>query len=443
MGSVYEPVGFEGPEKKLEIDFQPAGEVAGSPCSPKHSLRSVPRSKWETILAVAQCNILSVLQNAHCDAYLLSESSMFVFDRKVMIKTCGTTSLLRTVPELMVVGQQLQLEIGFLQYSRTAFRYPEYQPAPHQSFRDEIAYLRQYLPEGFERVMADDHAIPPAQRMAWHVFTYDNQRMPTNEQSLEVCMFDLDPMAMRCFFGDDSLHGGDPVLCTHVSGIDDLLRAAKRLDQNAVDDDGAAPLVDAHLFSPCGYSMNALDGSTYYTIHITPENHCSYVSFETNAHLGSFVPVLRCVLETFRPARFQVAYVGDEQAAGTLAARDWPKHLHAGEQRFSRRDALQTGGCAKPKCSPMVWRRTGPYNHWMASSATYQCVLGWPSLACDEIAGERAHCGYNGWSSPVSGDSWSTRPTPSLCSDSERDLDDVPLDSSTTLDGQAPNISIG
>ena len=36
-----------------------------------HGLRVVPRSVWESMLAIVKCQVLSVIHNDHVDAYLL------------------------------------------------------------------------------------------------------------------------------------------------------------------------------------------------------------------------------------------------------------------------------------------------------------------------------------------------------------------------------------
>ena len=77
--------------------------------------------------------------------------------------------------------------------------------------------------------------------------------------------------------------------------------------------------VDHYLFDPCGYSLNGLLGPYYFTIHVTPENICSYASFETTipaknfyrrtrpgseTEFESFDDVISRVIDCFKPGRF-------------------------------------------------------------------------------------------------------------------------------------------
>ncbi|MEZ4871906.1 MAG: hypothetical protein R2827_06610 [Bdellovibrionales bacterium] len=65
--------------------------------------------------------------------------------------------------------------------------------------------------------------------------------------------------------------------------------------------------IDDYLFQPCGYSLNALRGSEYYTIHVTPQDVGAYVSFETNVRIDqNYLPVLKRVIEVFQPSAFDV-----------------------------------------------------------------------------------------------------------------------------------------
>eukprot|EP00282_Hemiselmis_andersenii_P002298 CAMPEP_0114156416 /NCGR_PEP_ID=MMETSP0043_2-20121206/26037_1 /TAXON_ID=464988 /ORGANISM="Hemiselmis andersenii, Strain CCMP644" /LENGTH=107 /DNA_ID=CAMNT_0001251837 /DNA_START=61 /DNA_END=384 /DNA_ORIENTATION=+ len=51
--------------------------------------------------------------------------------------------------------------------------------------------------------------------------------------------------------------------------------------------------------------MNGVaQGDAYWTIHITPEAHCSYASFETNYKCGAYEELIQGIIAVFKPGRF-------------------------------------------------------------------------------------------------------------------------------------------
>jgi hypothetical protein len=139
---------FEGPEKTLEVCFRkmelegpvaPALLEGGDPRNA--GLRRLSRDDLSRICARARCTILSCVSNNYVDAYVLSESSLFVYPYMLVLKTCGTTTLLRCIALLIDMGRKLGLEIDWVGYSRKNFNFPGDQAFPHQSFHQELEYL--------------------------------------------------------------------------------------------------------------------------------------------------------------------------------------------------------------------------------------------------------------------------------------------------------------
>eukprot|EP00069_Balaena_mysticetus_P003539 bmy_16868T0 len=120
---------FEETEKVLEVWFsrqQPdANQVSGD-------LRTIPRSEWDILLKDVQCSIISVTKTDKQEAYVLSESSMFVSKRRFILKTCGIT-----------VG----LTQSFF-YSCKNFMKSSHQGYPHRNFQEEIEFLNAIFPNG-------------------------------------------------------------------------------------------------------------------------------------------------------------------------------------------------------------------------------------------------------------------------------------------------------
>jgi S-adenosylmethionine decarboxylase len=125
---------FEGPEKTLEICFRKKDEEGPAVTKPgeRAGLRRLTKSQLDRICARARCTILSSISNQYLDAYVLSESSLFVYPYMFVLKTCGTTTLLRCIALLIDFGGQLGLEIDWVGYSRKNFNFPGDQAFPHQ-----------------------------------------------------------------------------------------------------------------------------------------------------------------------------------------------------------------------------------------------------------------------------------------------------------------------
>jgi len=275
---------FEGPEKKLEIDFWPS--VNADP----RGLRLITRDRWQDMLNEAKCTIISQRSNAFFDSFILSESSLFVYPTKVMVKTCGTTTLLRVIPKLLKIAEDCDLEVDFVQYSRRNFLFPNAQLHPHSGFDHEVEFLNAFFD-------GNGYVMGPVTGDHWYLYIADYHKRPTEmmrDQSLEIMMVDLDRQAMTQFYKGDHFISTEHV--TNESGISSILPGSD---------------IDAHMFDPCGYSMNGLLNEAYSTIHITPQVQCSYVSYETSYSTDSYTDILRRTIDTFKPGRFMVAVVAD------------------------------------------------------------------------------------------------------------------------------------
>jgi len=112
---------FEGSEKRIEVDFSFSAKA------PAKGLRALSREQLDELMALAHCEIVSSRTNDHFDAYVLSESSLFVYPNKYVLKTCGTTRLLRSIPRLLELASGLGMQVARAKYSRATFLFPEHQ----------------------------------------------------------------------------------------------------------------------------------------------------------------------------------------------------------------------------------------------------------------------------------------------------------------------------
>jgi S-adenosylmethionine decarboxylase len=309
--------GFEGYEKRLELHF-----FGDDPAMLDNNLglRLLDFESLEQVLNAVQCTVVSAVANQYFDAYVLSESSLFVYPTKIIIKTCGTTQLLKSIRPLIHYACNLGLSLCSCRYTRGTFIFPKAQPSPHTSFKEEVMCLEDALPNNLCYRKA---SVMPSKTTtnSWHVFTAsDESHIIPNDHDIdtvEVCMTDLDRVLARKFFlppggGNKS---GDVAgkEMTKITGIGDINPRAMICD---------------FAFDPCGYSMNGIHNDRYSTIHVTPEDGFSYASFECvgsifdDDDIEHLVGTLRKAVQVFRPATLSVST--------TCASHEvWPRVTHA------------------------------------------------------------------------------------------------------------------
>lgn len=305
---------FEGPEKTLEVCFRRKDGLAEVMEPGKRAgLRTLTRLELDAVCNKARCTILSQISNQYLDAYVLSESSLFVYNYMIIIKTCGTTTLLRCLALIIELGRRIGLDLDWVGYSRKNFNFPGDQQFPHGSFMQEIEYLNDHK-KLCEKLDGNGYTLGPITADHWFVFVADqtirsNIEDLDNDRVLNIMMFDIDEEVADIFYYDhyesnkDANETKDEAVKrisfeqTKKAGIDALCPGA---------------LFDPRAFEPCGYSMNAIQFKSYFTMHITPEEGSSYASFETNQKLSSYTALINNVVRTFKPKRFVMTLMADE-----------------------------------------------------------------------------------------------------------------------------------
>jgi len=366
---------FEGPEKLLEIWFWKSDKDIPQTFN-QEGLRCIALEKWVKILDLVNCKVLSMKSSKFMDAYLLSESSFFVFPHKLILKTCGTTTTLAALNEIfeLVSGHFYDPKIEFngkhvhkVFYSRRSFMFPEKQVHVHKDWKNEVSLLNNHFINGKSYVVgnftSDDH---------WYLYTggelEPHCEKSDHDQTFEILMTQLDPEKAQQFVtsrkpGVESLiksgveeHdlGHDVGMDTmRESGLADIFEGNDKIDwkshlpspspDNSETEDESMNsnkyvkkllqfdfIHDAFSFAPCGYSSNSIEsnlGGYYYTLHITPETGWSYASFETNYPFSdkspaSIVDVLLKVLKIFEPRKFSMTLINEmiDQHCGNITS---------------------------------------------------------------------------------------------------------------------------
>lgn len=229
---------YEGSEKRLEI-------------TSTLDLLQFEDLFWQEMVAEAGAHIISVIENNELKAFLLSESSLFVWQHRILLITCGETHLLQAA--LYFQNKVNRDALTSLLFQRHQPLQPERQKS---NFQQDSLLLQQHL-QGDSLHWRSDYC--------GDAFLFGNNQQPFATKNILM----QHTLSGKLF---DMLHQGH-VSCEKVASALNL------------EDYFSHFRIDQHSFDPLGYSLNAINGSEYFTLHITPEKHCSYLSFESNLPL--------------------------------------------------------------------------------------------------------------------------------------------------------------
>ncbi len=251
---------FEGSEKKIEIIFSPKSS----------SLRSFPEKFWQNIIKACGASIISSSKLSFIDSYILSESSLFLWDHRLVLITCGKTTLPNSLLKILKTIPKEDMEIVFYQKKNEFFPW-----AQKSDFSKDVRVIEKKIKgSSYQFGSLHDH----------HFLLFHNQvdyNSDTKDRTLEILMYDSSFVTSTSKEVIDSLK---KQLGTLLPGFE----------------------IQDHFFQPSGYSLNAVREKFYYTIHITPEKPFFYISFETNFEFSSSHNFIDKLIHIFKSKSFDL-----------------------------------------------------------------------------------------------------------------------------------------
>jgi S-adenosylmethionine decarboxylase len=255
---------FEGSEKKAEVIVD---------VTALSLLDDINDMFWETLVSCCNAKILSKISNKHCKAFLLSESSLFVWHNRFIILTCGETQLVKSIEYFL--QQTYAKHILHVTYQRKNEYFSHAQPS---CFGDDIKLLDQYITgRAFRFGEMDSH----------HNYIFhqnNNYRIENSHKTYELLAYQISEQASKI------------LTSTTITAIQ--IQQFLQLDSLLPDFQ-----LDDFVFQPYGYSVNAIKQENYLTIHITPQAGSSYVSIESNLDLITLSPLF---LDILKPQSFDL-----------------------------------------------------------------------------------------------------------------------------------------
>lgn len=184
---------------------------------------------WKLILKDIGCTVLNLIQGKNLIMFLLGESILMIKNNIIMLKTCGQTSPLNLINHLI----KNNIKIINFEYSHPNFLRPELQPELYLNLKNEMDYLSQNLQIN--------------KSISYLHMNYINSKSLTPFYEITLWDFTWNDIVIE-------------IIKNNLKGF----------------------TIDDFKFKPNGYSLNGFKDEGYITIHVTPNESCSYLSVETN-----------------------------------------------------------------------------------------------------------------------------------------------------------------
>lgn len=246
---------YEGTEKRLEITVA------------EHDLLLLPESFWQRMVSQAGACILSKIENSHLSAYLLSESSLFVWKNSLLMITCGNTHLVKAAQFFQ--KEMTKDNIQSLLFHRHQPLQPESQISNFKQDSIQLNAQLQGVTQHWQGKYQGD------------LFLFGNISSDYSHKQI---------LMLHGLTGSFAKKLQQGTACT---GQIELKLALEKFFPQLI--------IDQFTFTPKGYSLNAITGRDYLTIHITPEKLSAYLSLESSFNEDNLAPFMKHLVCLFSP----------------------------------------------------------------------------------------------------------------------------------------------
>ena len=164
---------FEGSEKKIEVIF--------SENSP--SLLKQPLSFWKDLVRSCGAEIISYSKFPEVHSYILSESSLIVWDHRLIFITCGKTTLSKSLIKILKNFPKKHIEVCFFQRKNEFF--PQIQKS---CFYRDLSKIK-------KRIAGKAYRFGPLHDHHFFLFHSTTDFTPEeHDQTLEILIYDSETL---------------------------------------------------------------------------------------------------------------------------------------------------------------------------------------------------------------------------------------------------------